>query len=285
MRWTRYCRLTSGTQRTAKSCGPDASTLVSSGRQCSRIAPVTETTKPDLRGEHEGNRQTIARGMPDCFGKPVVTNSCAFFVAREAAGEPIARHSLRPLNLARVKDFQNPDARAPRECGVVLMSCRHCEERELRSNPESLRGGFWIASLALAMPHRLGIFDVNSFRCRADQRARSQASGRMRISFALLMMQVSCNSRANAIAGYRKQVCCCREGVVALNESNELTLFVTIDTTKDSSKRLTRRILWKRWRAATSCAPAISSCDELELLTKIHRTDRLQALEMSNGRQ
>jgi hypothetical protein len=108
---------------------------------------------------------------------------------------------------------------------------------------------------------------------------------RPRISFALLMMQVSCNSRANAIAGYRKQVCCCHEVVVAINESNELTLFVTIDTTKDNPERLTRRILWKRRRAATSCAPAISGCDDFELLTKIHRTDRLQALEMSNGRQ
>jgi len=28
------------------------------------IAPMTEATKPGLRGEHEGNRKTIARGMP-----------------------------------------------------------------------------------------------------------------------------------------------------------------------------------------------------------------------------
>jgi hypothetical protein len=26
--------------------------------------------------------------MPDCFGEPVVTNSCAFYFAHEAAGEP-----------------------------------------------------------------------------------------------------------------------------------------------------------------------------------------------------
>ena len=34
--------------------------------------------------------------MPDCFGVPVVTNSCAFYAAHEAAGVPDTRHSLRP---------------------------------------------------------------------------------------------------------------------------------------------------------------------------------------------
>jgi hypothetical protein len=39
--------------RTAKSCGPDASTLASSLRF---ITQATVTTKPDHRGEPEGNR-------------------------------------------------------------------------------------------------------------------------------------------------------------------------------------------------------------------------------------
>ena len=39
--------------RTAKSCGPDASTLASSLRE---EAQATVTNKPDHRGEHEGNR-------------------------------------------------------------------------------------------------------------------------------------------------------------------------------------------------------------------------------------
>jgi hypothetical protein len=43
-------------RRTAKSCGSDASTLASNRRQCSRIALMTVTTKPDHREEHEGNR-------------------------------------------------------------------------------------------------------------------------------------------------------------------------------------------------------------------------------------
>jgi hypothetical protein len=29
--------------------------------------------KPGHQGEYEGNRKTIARGMPECFGEPVVT--------------------------------------------------------------------------------------------------------------------------------------------------------------------------------------------------------------------
>ena len=52
--------------RTAKSCGPDASTLASSRRES--FPPATVTNKPDRRGEHEVSRKTIARGMP---GEPV----------------------------------------------------------------------------------------------------------------------------------------------------------------------------------------------------------------------
>ena len=34
---------------------------------------ATVTRKPDHREEREGNRKTIAQGMPECFGEPVVT--------------------------------------------------------------------------------------------------------------------------------------------------------------------------------------------------------------------
>jgi hypothetical protein len=40
--------------RTAKSCGPDASTLAFKSAQ--ETAPVTVTKEPDHRGEREGNR-------------------------------------------------------------------------------------------------------------------------------------------------------------------------------------------------------------------------------------
>jgi hypothetical protein len=85
--------------RTTKPRGLDASTLALSWRQCSRIAPVTVTKKPDRRRERGISRKAIAQGMPDRFGGPVVTNSCAFYLAHEAAGEPDARHSLLPLLL------------------------------------------------------------------------------------------------------------------------------------------------------------------------------------------
>jgi hypothetical protein len=54
-------------------------------------------TKPGHQGEPEVSRKTIAQGEPDDPVEPVVTNSCAFFSAREAAGAIDARFSLRPL--------------------------------------------------------------------------------------------------------------------------------------------------------------------------------------------
>ena len=50
----------SACQRTAKSCGPDASTPASSRRE--NIPLATVTRKPDRRGEHEISRKTIACG-------------------------------------------------------------------------------------------------------------------------------------------------------------------------------------------------------------------------------
>jgi len=41
--------------------------------------------------------KTIAQGMPGVSGVTVVTNSCAFYFAHEAAGASCARHSLCPL--------------------------------------------------------------------------------------------------------------------------------------------------------------------------------------------
>ena len=59
---------------------------------------MTVANKPDHRGEYEGNRNTIARGMPGVSGVTVVTMLvCSFYFACEAAGASRARHSLRPL--------------------------------------------------------------------------------------------------------------------------------------------------------------------------------------------
>jgi hypothetical protein len=56
----------SAPMRTAKSCGPDAPTLVSSWRKT--IPLMTVANKPGHRGERDISRKTIARGMP---GVPV----------------------------------------------------------------------------------------------------------------------------------------------------------------------------------------------------------------------
>ena len=50
------------------------------------LSPMTGARKPDPRGEHEGNRKTIAQGRPDRSGEPVVTNLRVFYTTREAAG-------------------------------------------------------------------------------------------------------------------------------------------------------------------------------------------------------
>ena len=50
---------------------------------------------PRHRGEHGAAVQTIAQGVPDRFGKPVVTMLVWFLsFPREAAGAASARHSL-----------------------------------------------------------------------------------------------------------------------------------------------------------------------------------------------
>jgi hypothetical protein len=48
--------------RTAKSCGPGAPTLALSWRS---DPLMTVAKEPGHRGEREGNRKTIAQGMPD----------------------------------------------------------------------------------------------------------------------------------------------------------------------------------------------------------------------------
>jgi hypothetical protein len=92
------------------------------------------------------------------------------------------------------------------------------------------------------------------------------------------MVQVSCNFQANAIAGYRVFDLCCHDAVIAINESNDLTACL--------SQFIRLKII--------AITPSVASCGSagarphphpcnFELYP--HRMDRLQALEMSNGRQ
>jgi hypothetical protein len=79
--------------RTAKACGPGAPTLASSPAR--RFAGRRGLSSPAPRGERAISRNTVAQGMPDCFGVPVVTAAC-FPCCRRAMGAASIRHSLRP---------------------------------------------------------------------------------------------------------------------------------------------------------------------------------------------
>src|SRR5207237_10325927 len=100
MRWTLWRRKTSGVLADGEgvwSWHPDAGVKLAGA-----IPPMTVAKEPGHRGERVGNRNTIAQGMSECLGEPVVTNSYAcFHFACEAMGASGTRHSLRPLFFLR----------------------------------------------------------------------------------------------------------------------------------------------------------------------------------------
>jgi hypothetical protein len=127
MRWMRWrqARLISSRTRalphTAKSCGPDIPTLISSLAEHFREATVAR--KPGHRGERAISCKTIARGMPGDSGVTVVTTLvCSFYFACEAAGALRARHSPCPLlaegGMFRTRLAQKSAARS-RSCGCL----------------------------------------------------------------------------------------------------------------------------------------------------------------------
>jgi hypothetical protein len=59
--------------------------------------------------------------MPGDSGVTVVTNSCAFYFAHEAAGASSARHSLRPLIFRKGRSFT---AKLARTRGEIAKLCR-----------------------------------------------------------------------------------------------------------------------------------------------------------------
>jgi hypothetical protein len=109
----------SALMRTAKSCGSDIPTLISSWRRCFRIALMTGARKPGPREEPEGNRNTIVQGMPECFGLPVVTMLVCFDFSharlrvRPAPGIPCA------LRFSREGMKRKPRADRQRDRDVV----------------------------------------------------------------------------------------------------------------------------------------------------------------------
>src|SRR5246127_5624607 len=80
-----------------------------------RDPPGTVAKKPGTPGRPRISRKTIAQGMSDRFDVPVVTNACAFYTARAAAGALRIRHSLRPPYPGRHEVRQSSGALAPRE--------------------------------------------------------------------------------------------------------------------------------------------------------------------------
>ena len=122
----RFARGRTARSRTAKSCGPDAPTLASSCDEANRFTRATVTTKPGHRGEHEGNRKTIAQGMPVDPGEPVATTRCIFCTnhgCHRAPGIPRASLEGRAAPLLFGANVVAKLGRSvSRECGSVSVA-------------------------------------------------------------------------------------------------------------------------------------------------------------------
>src|SRR3954447_4070311 len=102
--------------RTAKSCGPDASTLASSFVQ--KQSDGDKQARSPGRSRRKPLKPSRA-GVPGSSGLPVVTNSYAFLLCMRGCGCVGTRHSPRPTH-GKGRNFSHTsDAFAPRECGRV----------------------------------------------------------------------------------------------------------------------------------------------------------------------
>jgi hypothetical protein len=96
MRWTQWRRKTGGADADGKivwSWRPDAGAKFLR----SKLLRSDGGKRARSPGRSRISRKTIAQGRPDVSGEPVVSNSCAFYFAHEAAGALGTRSSLRPL--------------------------------------------------------------------------------------------------------------------------------------------------------------------------------------------
>ncbi len=117
----RRCRKTSGAARGRRS----RTVLTPRGRRQARgrFPRATKSTKPGLRGDYEGNRNTIAQGMPECFGQPVVTMLVCFHLSRTRLRVWLeTRHSLRPP-IFQGRCWTELGQIVPREYGGVSGPC------------------------------------------------------------------------------------------------------------------------------------------------------------------
>ena len=95
-------------RRTAKSCGPDTPTLVSSRAGFIRAAMVAK--EPGHQGERAISRKTIAQGRPDVSAEPVC--SCAFLHLFCTRDRGCSAHPVfpAPSDFKARKFIQNPGA-------------------------------------------------------------------------------------------------------------------------------------------------------------------------------
>jgi hypothetical protein len=135
--------------RTAKPCGPDTPTLVSSPSEASFLG-VTVARKPGRRGEHDISRKAIAQGMPECSVCTCML-VCAFSLCHLHTRPRVQRAPGVPCALCfqRVASCTNPGATRRGNAKACLDSSLRGAKR--RSNPLFLCVARWIASLTLAM--------------------------------------------------------------------------------------------------------------------------------------
>jgi hypothetical protein len=138
--------------RTAKSCGPDAPTLVSSSREASFLG-MTVAKKPGHRGEREVTVKTIARGI---FRdkKPSKIN-LLICLCPPLCLDPCSRYGLRQKIFAQ---SENPPVRKNRQSDYFR---RRLAPRNLgRGLSSSLQDIGWSGSHVRRHEARSGIADV-----------------------------------------------------------------------------------------------------------------------------
>jgi hypothetical protein len=120
-----------GYPRTAKPRGSGASTLASSSWINSR---TTVARKPDHREERGVSRKTIAQGMPECFGQPVVTMLVCFHFSHARLRVRMKHPAFpAPSVFSRAKfDKARADRAAGR--GGASCACRGAAKRRLEAS-------------------------------------------------------------------------------------------------------------------------------------------------------
>jgi hypothetical protein len=116
--------------RTAKPCGPDTPTLVSS---CAEVSAWRRWQESPVTGESAEETVTPSRREGRIASAEPVCSCASFYVqlAHETAGAACTRSSLRPLPLTRAKVQANLGHIMPRECGITSSRCLEKHEPDI----------------------------------------------------------------------------------------------------------------------------------------------------------